>query len=76
MRQSKLLLLDEASFALDAVSERVVQEGLKSARRGHTTIIIAHRLSSVRAADPIAVLERGKFVELRTHDELLAKNGM
>lgn len=75
VRQPKILILDEASSALDAVSEHVVQEALDKARLGRTTVVIAHRLSTIKDADAIAMLERGEVVELGTHDELIAKNG-
>lgn len=69
--EPKLLLLDEATSALDAVSERVVQEALDRVESGRTTVAIAHRLSTVKNADAIAVVARGKIVEIGTHDQLL-----
>lgn len=71
IRQPRLLLLDEATSALDAVSERVVQDALDKASAGRTTVAIAHRLSTVKDADIIAVVARGKIVEAGTHDQLL-----
>lgn len=71
VREPKLLLLDEATSALDAVSERVVQEALDRASSGRTTVAIAHRLSTVKDADAIAVVARGKIVESGTHEQLL-----
>ncbi|CAG0886159.1 unnamed protein product [Cyprideis torosa] len=71
-----LLILDEATSALDSKSERIVQESLDRAGRGRTTIIVAHRLSTIRAADAIHVLKDGEVVESGTHQELLAKNGI
>lgn len=61
--------------ALDADSERVVQDALDAAASGRTTIAIAHRLSTVKDADAIAVVHRGKIAEIGTHEELLQKNG-
>jgi ATP-binding cassette, subfamily B (MDR/TAP), member 1 len=75
IRKPRLLLLDEATSALDARSERDVQYALDEARQGRTTIIIAHRLSTVKDADAIGVVSQGQIVELGSHDELMAKNG-
>jgi subfamily B ATP-binding cassette protein MsbA len=70
-----LLLLDEAVSSLDATAEAEVGEAIQRATQGRTTLIIAHRLSSVRRADRIAVLDRGRIVETGTFDELLARRG-
>lgn len=71
----RLLLLDEATSHLDAESERIIQNNLKTILKERTSIIIAHRLSTVRNADLILVLDRGLLVESGTHDELIAKKG-
>lgn len=71
VREPKILLLDEATSALDAVSERVVQQALDRAGKGRTTVAIAHRLSTVKDADAIAVVARGKIVEMGRHEQLL-----
>jgi ATP-binding cassette, subfamily B (MDR/TAP), member 1 len=76
VRHPRILLLDEATSALDSRSERVVQTALKEAREGQTTIVIAHRLSTVKDADAIAFLYRGNVLELGTHADLLGKGGM
>ncbi|KAL5991245.1 hypothetical protein ACLOJK_012152 [Asimina triloba] len=74
LKDPKILLLDEATSALDAQSERVVQDALDQASVGRTTIIIAHRLSTLRKADMIAVVQSGKVVELGSHDQLMQLN--
>jgi ATP-binding cassette, subfamily B, putative efflux pump len=71
----KLLILDEATSSLDSESEAMIQDGLRSLRRGRTTFVIAHRLSTIRSADQILVLEAGEIVERGTHQELLAAAG-
>ena len=71
----KLLILDEATSNLDAESERIIQTNLNTILKGRTTIIIAHRLSTVRKADLILVLDRGILVESGTHTELMSNQG-
>ncbi len=71
----KILLLDEATSALDSESERLVNEALERLMAGRTSLVIAHRLSTVRHADQILVLSKGKLIEQGTHDELFATNG-
>src|SRR5438477_1267457 len=66
----KLLILDEATSSLDSESEALIQDGLRSLRRGRTTFVIAHRLSTIRSADQILVLEEGQIIERGTHEEL------
>ena len=71
----KLLILDEATSSLDSESEALIQDGLRTLRRGRTTFVIAHRLSTIRSADQILVLEEGEIVERGSHEELLAAGG-
>jgi ATP-binding cassette subfamily B protein len=71
----RLLILDEATSSLDAESERIIQTNLNTILTDRTTVVIAHRLSTVRHADLILVLDRGVLVESGTHDELMAKRG-
>lgn len=75
MRNPRLLILDEATSHLDTVSEELVQAALVAATRGRTTLVIAHRLSTVRRADRIVVLREGRVVEIGTWNELAAANG-
>ena len=75
LKDPKVLILDEATSALDTQSERLVQAALERLMPGRTVFAIAHRLSTVRAADLILVMGRGRIVERGTHDELLAQNG-
>jgi subfamily B ATP-binding cassette protein MsbA len=71
----RILILDEATSSLDSESEALIQDGLRSLRRGRTTFVIAHRLSTIQSADQILVLEGGEIVERGTHHELLAAGG-
>ncbi|NEP50886.1 MAG: ATP-binding cassette domain-containing protein [Moorea sp. SIO3C2] len=71
----KLLVLDEATSHLDAESERIIQQNLNQILKGRTTLVIAHRLSTVRNADLILVMDRGVLIESGTHQELMAKRG-
>jgi len=76
LKNAPILLLDEATSALDAESERMVQAALESAMRDRTTLVIAHRLSTVQRADRIVVLEAGQIVEIGTHAALSAAGGL
>ena len=71
----RILVLDEATSSLDSESEALIQDGLRSLRRGRTTFVIAHRLSTIRSADQILVIEHGEIVERGSHDTLLALGG-
>lgn len=75
LRDAPILLLDEATSALDAQSEQVVQAALERLSKGRTTLVIAHRLSTVRNADKIVVMDAGKVVDEGTHDSLIARPG-
>ncbi|XP_062600445.1 ATP-dependent translocase ABCB1-like isoform X1 [Saccostrea cucullata] len=76
VRDPRILLLDEATSALDSESESVVQEALDKARAGRTTIVVAHRLSTIKTADKIAGFQQGELVEKGTHDQLMQKGGV
>ena len=76
LKDAPILLLDEATSALDSESEALVQKALEEAAKGRTTLAIAHRLSTVRKADRIIVMEEGRVVEEGTHDVLVAKGGL
>ena len=76
LRDPKILILDEATSALDSESEALVQEATARLMQGRTTFVIAHRLATIRNADKILVLEKGRLVEFGSHDELYQNNGL
>ncbi len=76
LKSPKVVILDEATAHLDSENEALVHAALSAALKGRTSLVIAHRLSTVRDADQILVLEKGEIVERGTHDELVAKNGL
>jgi len=75
VRDPKIIILDEATSALDNKSERMVQEAIEKMMKGRTRLVVAHRLSTIRRADRIVVLDKGKIAEIGTYDELIAKKG-
>jgi subfamily B ATP-binding cassette protein MsbA len=75
-RNPRLLLLDEATSALDSVAEQEVQEALQALMKGRTTLVVAHRLSTIQKADRIVVLEKGHKVQEGTHEQLMAQEGV
>ena len=76
LKDAPVLLLDEATAALDADSEKQVQPALAALQKGRTTLVVAHRLSTIRDADIILVMEDGGIVERGTHDELTTADGL
>ncbi len=76
LRDAPLLLLDEATSALDAESERLVQNALEALMKGRTTLVIAHRLATVRSADRIVVMDGGRIVAQGRHDALIGQGGL
>jgi ATP-binding cassette subfamily B protein len=76
LKAPRIVVLDEATAHLDSENEALVQQALATALKGRTSIVIAHRLSTVRAADQILVIDDGLIKERGRHDELLAKNGI
>ena len=75
MRNPKILILDEATSALDSVSEKKIQDSVDRLVQDRTTLIVAHRLSTVRNADKIAVIGDGDVIEYGSYDELMEKQG-
>jgi ABC-type multidrug transport system fused ATPase/permease subunit len=75
LKDPRILILDEATSALDAESEHLVREALERLMRGRTTLIIAHRLSTVAGADQVLVVEKGAISQAGTHAELIAREG-
>ena len=76
LKDPEILILDEATSALDSQSEKAVQMALEGLMRNRTSLIVAHRLSTVMHADKIVVLDKGKIVEMGTHQELIGKGGL
>lgn len=76
IRQPKILLLDDATSALDSVSEQVVQRTLDQASASRTTVLVSHRLSTIKGADVIVYMDKGGVVEVGSHDELMKKGGV
>ena len=75
MRDPRVLILDEATSALDSHSERLIEAALDRLLPGRTTLIVAHRLSTIRRANKILYIEAGRVAEAGTHDELIARGG-
>ena len=76
LKDPRIVILDEATSNLDSVSEQLIQAALRPLFAGHTSFVIAHRLSTVLAADKILVMDRGRLVDAGTHEELLERGGL
>ena len=75
LKNAPILILDEATSALDSISEKKIQDSIQKLVKGRTTLIVAHRLSTIRNADRIAVIEKGNVLECGSYEELLEKKG-
>ena len=75
IRDPKIIILDEATSALDSISEKYIQSAINNLAKGRTMIVVAHRLSTIRDADRIAVINDGKCTEIGTYEELIDKKG-
>jgi ABC-type multidrug transport system fused ATPase/permease subunit len=76
LKDAPILLLDEATSALDSGSEQIVQQALEALMQGRTTLVIAHRFSTIQQADQICVIDGGRVVEQGRHDDLVAQKGV
>jgi ATP-binding cassette, subfamily B, bacterial len=76
VRDPRVLLLDEATSALDSQSEKLIQQALGRLMTGRTMFVVAHRLSTIRDADRVVVLQHGQLVEIGSHDELISRGGV
>ena len=76
LRDPKILILDEATSALDSISEKKIQDSIQKLVKGRTTLIVAHRLSTIRNADRIAVIGNGNVLESGSYEELMEKKGV
>jgi subfamily B ATP-binding cassette protein MsbA len=76
LKNPPILILDEATSSLDTESEKLVQDAINHVMENRTTVVIAHRLSTVRHADEIVVLQKGKIIQRGTHDALIEQEGL